>query len=114
MVDIETIEGEPLEVTEQIIRRELSGIIQTQESLYSSWKEDLQDSTALEVSANTQLQEARNLIDAQSPPETQNTLEQAEQAYEEGDYMEARKLAIQASSQARMETGEQTTNVTHS
>jgi hypothetical protein len=99
---ISVLEGTPIEIIDQIIQTRLSSILSTQQQLYSSWEQELQSSTQLQISAERQIEETRNILGSDADPELQSLLEQAQQAYEQQDYFEARRLALQASSQARI------------
>jgi len=100
--ELRVLEGEPIEIIDQVIQRRLSSILSIQENLYGSWEEDLQSSTELQISAERQIEETRNLLGSDAAERLQSQLEQAELAYNRGNYFEARKLAVQTASQARI------------
>lgn len=101
--EVTELEGQQQEVLNRIIQRRISDIINIQEERYSQWQQQINDTPELQVQANREIQQARILIGPGAPSQAQQDLEQAEQAYQRGDYFEARKLAIQASSQARIQ-----------
>lgn len=107
--ELRVLEGTPIEIIDQIIQRRMSSIVTIQENRYGTWIDDIRNSTRLQVSANMQLEETRNILGQNPPAELQNQLQQAEQAYRQGEYLEARKLAVQTASQARIAgyTGQQ-------
>lgn len=100
--NVRVLEGDPMEITDQVVQRRLSSILTIQELLYGNWEQELQNSTQLQISAERQLEQTRNILSSDADQQLQSQLQQAEQAYEEGNYFEARKLALQTASQARI------------
>lgn len=101
--ELRVIEGTQLEIINRIIQRRLSSVVVAQEALYQPWMDHVQNSTQLQISTETQMEEARNIVDQNAPQQAQQKLQQAEQSYQQNNWFEARKLALQATSQTRIQ-----------
>ncbi len=67
------------------------------------WVEEARDAPGIRNAANKTLEQATAKIDSNSSEEAQELLVDAQDAYQDGDYFEARKLATRALSEANVE-----------
>lgn len=75
----------------------------TQRLRLGDWKKEVESSAELQEKANRSIQEAENRVSDHSSEKLREMLQEAREKFEEGDYFEARKIAIRASSNADVE-----------
>ncbi len=74
-----------------------------QQERYSSWKEKVNSAPGIQKAANRTLEKADTEIDGNSSQEAGNLLEQAQQAFDSGNYFRAKQLATRALSGANID-----------
>ncbi|MFB6213027.1 MAG: cell wall-binding repeat-containing protein [Candidatus Nanohaloarchaea archaeon] len=93
---VDRVSGPPEQVTSSITadnRREWNRL---QQKRFGRWRQQVMNSEELQRQANRTLRKAEAAVDSNSSGEAQEHLIEAQEAFEEGDYFEARKSAIRA------------------
>ncbi|MFB6209649.1 MAG: cell wall-binding repeat-containing protein [Candidatus Nanohaloarchaea archaeon] len=97
------IPGEPSKVSANLTGREAEEWSREQDQELSEWRQNAKTSPGLKKAANKSIERAKSSVDQNSSENARELLQDARDAYRDGDYFEARKLATRAHSTARSE-----------
>ncbi|MFB6292028.1 MAG: cupredoxin domain-containing protein [Candidatus Nanohaloarchaea archaeon] len=91
------------DVAAQVMTQNREEWRKVQQKRMDRWMQEVRNAPGIEKAANKTLERASAQIDSNSSEEAQELLVEAQEAYEEGDYFEARKYATRALSEANVE-----------
>lgn len=101
-VEVASGEREPDETAAEQALKHRKEWSQIQDKRLGNWKEQVRGSKGLKVSANATLNSAEATVTVNSSQRDQQLLQEAKNAFQEGDYFEARNKATAAISQAKV------------
>lgn len=93
---VQKVSGTPEEVASEITEENEKEWNQLQEEKLEKWEEEVRNSPKIRKQANKTLQKALNQIDSNSSEEAQELAVEAQEAFQEGEYFEARNNALKA------------------
>lgn len=96
--------GAPDETAAEQVLKHKKAWGQIQEKKLGNWKEQVRNSKGLQVAANKTVTKAESVVTENSSEKSQELLSEAQSAYQEGNYFEARNKATTAISQANVNT----------
>jgi hypothetical protein len=99
---VEVASGSPEDVSASQAEKNKANWSQIQNQRLPEWKEKARNSQGLETAANKTLIKAESEVTENSSEKSQQLLDEARKAFEQGDFYEARKKATSATSQANM------------
>lgn len=100
--EVERVSGSPEDVSAAMARNSSGEWRALQQERMASWRSQVNSAPGQERAANRTIASAEGEVDQNSSEESRELLREAREAYSEGEYFEARKLAIRARSEARV------------